>query len=180
MYYAERSAIKAMPKLSKAATSPELKQVLDQHLEMTQGQVQRLEQVFESMGQRAKGKKCEAIEGLIREANEMVQNTRKGSSTRDVAIIMASQKMEHYEISSYGSMATLAAQMGLSSVKELLGQTLAEEKEADQLLTQIAESFINENAEEEGSEGQGGTTEDNDDEEIEGDVSEDASGSGKD
>ena len=174
MYYAERAGLKAMPKLAKAATSPQLREVLEQHLQVTQNQVTRLEQVFEMIGQKVKGKKCEAIEGLIREADSMVKETKKGSSTRDVAIIMASQKMEHYEIASYGSMATLAAQMGEQEAKNLLGQILQEEKDADQQLTDIAVSNINEEAEVEGDESEVETTEggEDEDEEIEGDVDE--------
>ncbi|GEO10843.1 YciE/YciF ferroxidase family protein [Segetibacter aerophilus] len=152
IYYAEKSGVKALPKLAKAATSEQLRGAFEQHSQQTNGQVQRLEQVFEILGKKAQGKKCEAIEGLIREADSMIKDTKKGSMTRDVALIMASQKMEHYEIASYGSLATLAAQMGESQVKELLGQTLQEEKDTDMLLTQIAESNINQEAEAEGGE----------------------------
>ncbi|MCW3107015.1 MAG: hypothetical protein JWQ09_1521 [Segetibacter sp.] len=152
IYYAEKSGVKALPKLAKAATSEELRGALEQHAQQTNGQVQRLEQVFEQLGKRAQGKKCEAIEGLIREADSLIKETKKGSKTRDVALIMAAQKMEHYEIATYGSLATLAAQMGENQVKELLGQSLQEEKDTDGLLTQIAESSINPQAEQEGGE----------------------------
>jgi ferritin-like metal-binding protein YciE len=150
MYYAEKSVVKALPKLAKAATSEQVRGAFEKHLQQTHGQVQRLEQVFEILSKKAQGKKCEAIEGLVREADSLIKETRKGSLTRDVALIMAAQKMEHYEIASYGSMATLAAQLGVSQVKELLGQTLQEEKDTDLLLTQIAESSINQKAEQEG------------------------------
>jgi ferritin-like metal-binding protein YciE len=150
IYYAEKSGTKALPKLAKAATSEQLRGAFEQHAQQTNGQVQRLEQIFEQLGKKAQGKKCEAIEGLIREADSMIKDTKKGSMTRDVALIMAAQKMEHYEIASYGSMATLAAQMGQNQVKELLGQTLQEEKDTDELLTQIALSNVNQQAQQEG------------------------------
>jgi ferritin-like metal-binding protein YciE len=152
IYYAEKSGVKALPKLAKAATSEELRGAFEQHAQQTNGQVQRLEQIFEQLGKKAQGKKCEAIEGLIKEADSMIKDTKKGSKTRDVALIMAAQKMEHYEIASYGSMATLAALMGESEVKEMLGQTLQEEKDTDELLTKIALSGVNQEAENEGSE----------------------------
>ncbi len=166
IYWAEKSLTKVLPKLSKAATSPELQQAFTEHLRVTEGQVGRLEQVFELLGKKAVGVKCEAMAGLTKEAENMIQETKKGSKTRDVALIMAAQKVEHYEIASYGSIATLAAQMGLSEAKELLGQTLQEEKDTDSLLTQIAESSINQQAEQEGSESEeGGQQESGGDEE---------------
>ncbi|MBA4139438.1 MAG: ferritin-like domain-containing protein [Segetibacter sp.] len=165
MYWAEKSLTKVLPKMSKAATSPELQQAFTQHLQVTEGQVGRLEQVFELLGKKAAGVKCDAMVGLTKEAETMIQDTKKGSKTRDVALIMAAQKVEHYEIASYGSMATLAAQMGLSEAKELLGQTLQEEKDTDSLLTQIAESSINQQAEQEGSEEEEGGQESGGDEE---------------
>ncbi len=165
IYWAEKSLTKVLPKLSKAATSPELQQAFTEHLRVTEGQVGRLEQVFELLGKKAVGVKCEAMVGLTKEAETMIQETKKGSKTRDVALIMAAQKVEHYEIASYGSMATLAAQMGLAEAKELLGQTLQEEKDTDSLLTQIAESSINQQAEQEGSEEEEGQGETGGDEE---------------
>jgi ferritin-like metal-binding protein YciE len=152
IYYAEKAGVKALPKLAKAATSEQLRGAFEQHAQQTNGQVQRLEQIFEQIGKKAQGKKCEAIEGLVREADSLVKETKKGSKTRDVALIMAVQKMEHYEIASYGSMATLAAQMGQNQVKELLGQTLQEEKDTDEMLTQIALSNVNQEAQQEGGE----------------------------
>ena len=152
IYWAEKALTKALPRMSKAATSPELQQAFTEHLRVTEVQIGRLEQVFQLVGQKVQAKKCEAMAGLIREAEEMIQDTKKGSKTRDVALIMAAQKVEHYEIASYGSMATLAAQMGLSEAKELLGQTLQEEKDTDLLLTQLAEGSVNQQAEQEGSE----------------------------
>lgn len=152
IYWAEKHLTKALPKLEKAATSEELKQALQDHLTVTEEQVARLEQVFELMGKKAQAKKCEAMEGLSKEADSMVEETEEGTMTRDVAIIMAAQKVEHYEIATYGGLTQLANTMGLTEVADLLGQTLAEEKEADELLTSIAENDINYQAEEEGGE----------------------------
>ena len=152
MYWAEKHLTKALPKLVKAATSEELKQALQDHLTVTEEQVARLEQVFELMGKKPQAKKCEAMEGLSKEADSIVEGTEEGTMTRDVAIIIAAQKVEHYEIASYGGLTQLANTMGLTEVAELLGQTLAEEKEADELLTTIAENDINYQAEEEGGE----------------------------
>lgn len=150
MYWAEKHLTKALPKLDKAASSDELKQALQDHLTVTEEQVARLEQVFELLGKKPQAKKCEAMEGLSREADTMVGETEEGTMTRDVAIIIACQKVEHYEIASYGGLTQLANTMGLTEVAELLGQTLAEEKEADELLTSIAENDINYQAKEEG------------------------------
>ncbi|MGI8638181.1 MAG: ferritin-like domain-containing protein [Segetibacter sp.] len=154
IYWAEKSLSKTLPRLAKAATSPQLRQAFEEHAQETNGQIGRLEQVFTALGKKAQGVKCEAMEGLTKEADNMIKETKKGSKTRDVALIMAAQKAEHYEIATYGSLATLAAISGLSEIEELLGQTLQEEKNADSKLTQIAEGSINEQAEEEGSESQ--------------------------
>lgn len=152
IYWAEKHLTKALPKLQKAATSEELKQALQDHLTVTEEQVSRLEQVFELLGKKAQAKKCEAMEGLSKEADTVVEDTEAGTSTRDVAIIIACQKVEHYEIATYGGLTQLANTMGFTEVADLLGQTLAEEKEADELLTSIAENDINLQAEEEGGE----------------------------
>ncbi|MDB5192017.1 MAG: hypothetical protein JWQ96_1580 [Segetibacter sp.] len=169
IYWAEKSLTKALPKMRKAATSPELQQIFEQHLTVTEGQIGRLEQVFELLGKKAQGKKCDAMEGLSKETESVISDTPKGSKTRDVGLIIAAQKVEHYEIASYGGLATLAAVMGMSEAKELLGQTLAEEKEADQLLTQLAESNINQEAAEEGEEGGSGESESEDDKSMDAD-----------
>lgn len=152
MYWAEKHLTKALPKLEKAATSEELKQALQDHLTVTEEQVARLEQVFELMGKKPQAKKCEAMEGLSKEAETIVEETEAGTSTRDVGIIIACQKVEHYEIASYGGLAQLANTMGLTEVADLLGQTLQEEKETDELLSSIAENDINFQAEQEGGE----------------------------
>jgi ferritin-like metal-binding protein YciE len=164
IYWAEKSLIKVLPRLSKAATSPELQQSFQEHAAQTEGQVTRLEQVFEMLGKKAQGVKCEAMVGLTKEAESMISETKRGTETRDVALIMAAQKVEHYEIATYGSLATLAAQMGNSEAKNLLGQTLQEEKNTDMRLTQLAESNINQQAEQEGNEGEQGQEGSGDDE----------------
>lgn len=152
IYWAEKHLLKAIPKLRKAATNEELKAALEEHVEVTREQVARLEQVFELLGKKAQGKKCEAMEGLTKEAESIVEETEAGTATRDVGIIMAAQKVEHYEIATYGGLAQLAKTMGLTEVGELLGQTLQEEKETDENLTSIAENDINLQAEQEGEE----------------------------
>jgi ferritin-like metal-binding protein YciE len=152
IYWAEKHLMKALPRLEKAATSEELKQAFQEHVAVTEEQIARLEQIFELMGKKAQGKKCEAMEGLSKEAETVIEETEAGTSTRDVALIIAAQKVEHYEIATYGGLAQLANTMGLTEVGELLGQTLQEEKDADETLTSIAENDINLQAEEEGGE----------------------------
>jgi ferritin-like metal-binding protein YciE len=152
IYWAEKHLTRALPKMKKAATSEELKAAIEEHLEVTQEHISRLEQVFEILGKKAQAKKCEAMEGLTKEAESIIEETEAGTATRDVGIIVAAQKVEHYEIATYGGLAQLAKTMGLDEVHELLGQTLQEEKEADETLTSIAENDINFQAEEEGEE----------------------------
>lgn len=147
IYWAEKHLTKALPKLEKAATSEELKEAFQNHLAQTEEQVGRLEQVFELLEETARGKKCEAMEGLVKEAQTVIEDTDEGTATRDVGLIMAAQKVEHYEIASYGSLAQLAKTLGRDDISELLEETLAEEKETDELLTGIAESGINYEAE---------------------------------
>lgn len=146
VYGAEKQLVKALPKMRKAATTEELKEALDEHLAITQEQIARLEEVFELLDKKPQSKKCEAMEGITKEGESVIEETESGSMTRDAAIIMAAQKVEHYEIAAYGGLVTLAKTMGKNEVAELLAQTLEEEKEADQLLTEIAESSINEGA----------------------------------
>lgn len=146
IYWAEKHLTKALAKMAKNATSDELRQALENHLTETEGQITRLESVFESIGEKAVAKKCEAMNGLIKESEEIMEDTEDGSITRDAGIISAAQKSEHYEIASYGTLKTLAATLGYNEAAELLGQTLEEEKNADALLTQIAESSINTSA----------------------------------
>ena len=143
IYYAEKAITKALPKMKKAATSTQLASAFVDHLEMTKAQITRLEQVFELLEEKPRAKKCEAIEGLIKEAQSIMEDTDEGTSTRDVGLIMAAQKVEHYEIASYGSLRQLAATLGYTEIEALLLQTLDEEKQTDLLLTEIAENDIN-------------------------------------
>ena len=152
IYWAEKHLTKAIPKMIKAATNESLISALEDHLEVTEEHVSRLEEVFELFGKKAQAKKCEAMEGLTKEAESIIEETEEGTSTRDVGIIMAAQKVEHYEIATYGGLTQLAKTMGLMEIANLLGQTLEEEKEADEGLTSIAENNINLQAEEEGEE----------------------------
>lgn len=146
IYWAEKHLVKNMPKLAKAATSEELITAFENHLAETEDQVIRLEQIFKTMDERAVGVTCEAMEGLVKEAQGVITDTDKGSMTRDVALIASSQKIEHYEIASYGTLRTLAGVLGLNEVADLLSQTLEEEKKTDVLLTQIAEGYVNQSA----------------------------------
>ena len=143
IYWAEKQLVKTLPKMQKAATSPQLKEAIGTHLEQTKEQVTRLEQVFEMLGKKAQAKKCEAMEGLTKEGDSIIEETDKGTATRDVGLIIAAQKVEHYEIATYGGLTQLAKTLGHDEISELLGQTLEEEKETDELLTQIAENDIN-------------------------------------
>lgn len=146
IYWAEKHLVSALRKISQGATSQELKDAIDNHLEETKTHVTRLEEIFDSFGMKAMAKKCYAMEGLIEEGNKILEDTEKDTMVRDAAIIIASQKIEHYEIASYGSLAELANKMGHSDAFDLLEMTLEEEKEADQNLTMIATEFINEEA----------------------------------
>jgi ferritin-like metal-binding protein YciE len=150
IYWAEKHLTKALPKMQKAATTDELKNAIGAHLTQTEEHVARLERVFELMGKKAQAKKCDAMEGLLKEGDSIVEETEDGSMTRDVGIIMAAQKVEHYEIATYGGLVTLAKTMGLTEAADILHQTLQEEKEADQGLSDIAENNINWEAEQEG------------------------------
>ncbi len=148
IYWAEKALTKAIPKMIKNATSQELKDALQNHLEETQGQVTRAEQVFEILGKKAVAKKCEAMAGLTKEAEEIMTDTEKGAM-RDAGIISAAQKVEHYEIASYGTLRQFAETLGLADAAKLLQETLDEEKNADVTLTDIAVSVINIEAAEE-------------------------------
>lgn len=137
--------------MQKAATTDELKESFEDHLHQTNKQVRRLEKVFSLLNKKPEGKKCEAIEGLIKEANSIIDETEDGSMPRDAALTMAAQKIEHYEIATYGGLVQFAMTMNLQEVADLLDRTLQEETEMDLLLTDIAESYINVEAEEEGN-----------------------------
>ena len=152
IYWAEKHFTKALPKMKKAATTEEKKKKIEDHLDQTQGHVSRLEQVFEMLGKKAQAKKCEAMEGLVKEGETVIGETENGSMTRDVGIIISAQKVEHYEIAAYGGLTQLANTMGLEDVAGILHETLEEEKQADMLLTEIAENDINWEAEQEDEE----------------------------
>jgi len=145
IYDAEHQLIKALPKMIERSSSPELQQALKQHVTVTQNQIKRLEQVFQTLGEKAKRKPCKGMAGIVAEGSEMLEEDLE-ESTKDAAIISAAQKVEHYEIASYGTVRTLAQTLGNNEVAELLEETLDEEKEADERLTQIAESSVNSEA----------------------------------
>lgn len=150
IYWAEKHLLKELPRMQKAATTQELKDTIDEHTAQTEEHVARLEHVFELMGKKVQAKKCDGMEGLIKEGQLVVEETEDGSMTRDVGIIISAQKVEHYEIAAYGGLVSLATTMGQTEVAEILGTTLEEEKEADSLLSEIAENDINWEAEQEG------------------------------
>lgn len=145
LYYVEKKLVKTLPTMARKASSEDLKQAIEEHLSETETHVQRLEQVFDLMDQKASGKVCEAIEGLIREAEE-VMGEIADEQTLDAAIISSAQTVEHYEIARYGTLACWAAEIGNSEVAELLEQTLEEEKAADEKLSEIAEDAVNQRA----------------------------------
>ena len=146
MYSAEKQLLRALPKMAKAASSQELKTALQEHTGVTKRQVERLEQVFESLGKKAKAKTCAAMQGLIEEANEIMSEEGE-DAVLDAGIIAAAQKVEHYEIASYGTVRTWARLSGQTEAAELLQETLDEESQTDQRLTELAESFVNPQAE---------------------------------
>lgn len=145
IYWAEKALTKALPKMTKNATSEELKTALTAHLEETNNQISRLEKVFEIIGEKAVAKKCDAMEGLIKESEGIMEETEIGV-VRDAGIIAAGQKVEHYEIATYGTLYAFATTLGESKAAKLLQETLEEEKKADLLLTKIALKAININA----------------------------------
>jgi ferritin-like metal-binding protein YciE len=152
LYDAENQLIKALPKMAKEASSDELRQAIEEHLEQTRGQAERLEQIFEQLGEKAKGKKCKGMQGVIEEGNETLEEDME-EDTKDAALIAAAQRVEHYEIAGYGTARTYANLLGENEAAELLEETLNEEKETDQKLTQLAEE-INVEAAEGGEEGE--------------------------
>jgi ferritin-like metal-binding protein YciE len=138
LYDAEKQLVKALPKMAKAANNDDLKSGFEAHLNQTRKHVQRLEEVFEAFGQKAKAKKCKAMKGLLEEGEELIEEAEG-----DAALICAAQKVEHYEIASYGSLNSWAKLLGEESAAGLLSETLAEEKAADEKLTEVAESRVN-------------------------------------
>jgi len=142
IYDAEKQLVKALPKMAQAASSPELKQAFEQHLQQTKGQVSRLEEVFKHLNHSPRGKTCKAMEGLVEEGEEII-DAKAEPEVKDAGLIAAAQKVEHYEIAGYGTLCTWAEQLSLGEVKRLLGETLQEEKQTDQILTRLAEQRVN-------------------------------------
>jgi len=145
MYYAERQILKALPKMAKAAENQELRQALTHHREETQAQVDRLQQVFDHLGKRARGQTCEALNGIVEEGDEVIEEFDKGV-VRDTGILANAQAVEHYEMARYGTMIAWAKACGMQDVAKLLQETLDEEKKADTLLNQIANKSLNQQA----------------------------------
>ena len=145
IYYAEKQILKALPKMAKSAQSEELKAAFLTHQEQTEGQIERLEQVFEMMGKAARGKHCPAIVGIVDEGKEIMEDFA-GTDALDAGLLSAAQAVEHYEIARYGTLKTWAAQLGLADAVPLLEATLKEEKETDQLLTRLASADVNKKA----------------------------------
>lgn len=146
IYFAEKKILSALPKMAKAAQSDELRAAFEKHLEETEGQIERLEHVFEEIEARPQGKTCDAILGIIEEGKE-IMSEYKGSPALDAGLLAAAQSVEHYEISRYGTLIAWANQLGFSSSAKLLKQTLAEEKKTDEALVALAENLVNIEAE---------------------------------
>jgi ferritin-like metal-binding protein YciE len=146
LYNAENQLLKALPKMAKRASTEELKEAFESHLEETHGQVARLEEIFERLGKKPTGKTCKAMQGLIEEGSEMMKEEGP-DSVIDAGIIAAAQRVEHYEIAGYGVARTFASILGEDEAEDLLQETLDEEGAADEKLTEIAESIVNEEAE---------------------------------
>jgi ferritin-like metal-binding protein YciE len=142
LYSAEKQLIQALPKMAKKAQNAQLKQAFQQHLEITQAQLERLDRIFEGLEKSPRGKKCKAMEGLVEEAKEMMQEDME-PEVMDAALIASAQRVEHYEIAGYGTVRTYANLLGETDAAKLLQQTLDEEGQADKILTQLAESSIN-------------------------------------
>ncbi|HSY65324.1 MAG TPA: ferritin-like domain-containing protein [Terriglobales bacterium] len=154
LYNAENQLVKALPKMAKAASSDELRQGFEDHLEQTKGHVQRLEQIFQALGESPKGKKCKGMEGLVEEGSEVMHEDFEGA-LMDAAIIGAAQRVEHYEIAAYGTVCAFAEELGETEQNSLLNETLQEEKETDEKLTHLAQQInaqANEGEEQEQSE----------------------------
>ena len=145
MYDAEKRLTKALPKMAKAATASELQTALTDHLDETERQIERLEEVFQLLGEKPRGKTCDGIMGIVEEGNKAIQELDEGA-VLDAALIAGAQKVEHYEIASYGTLAYFAELLGHDEAKELLGETLEEEKAADEKLNEIAKSDVNRRA----------------------------------
>ena len=142
VYYAEKQILKALPKMAKAAESEDLKSAFEAHRDETEMQIERLEEIFKMLGRQARGVQCEAINGIIEEGKEVMEDFAE-SVVLDAGILAAAQAVEHYEITRYGSLRTWASELGMEEAAKLLEQTLEEEKKTDKLLTELAEARIN-------------------------------------
>jgi ferritin-like metal-binding protein YciE len=142
VYYAERKILKSLPKMQRAAQSEELKAAFEKHHAETEGQIERLQQVFELMGKKAQAKTCDAIEGIISEAEGIIEDF-KGTAALDAGLISSAQAVEHYEIARYGTLRRWASELGMEEAAALLGASLAEEAATDEALTELAESSVN-------------------------------------
>ena len=148
LLHAEGQLVKALPKMAKAAHDPKLKQAFQKHLDETKGQAERLKQAFEVLGVRAKAKPCKAMQGLVEEGSEVIEEGKdREEPIADLALIAAAQKVEHYEIAGYGTLRAIAEQLGNKKVAKLLAQTLAEEEKTDKILTDISPSLIEQSME---------------------------------
>lgn len=143
IYWAEKHLVKALPKMKKAATSPELAAAFEKHTQETEQHISTLEEVFSLLGEKAAAKKCDAMAGLLEEANGIIADTDKGTMIRDAGLILAAQKVEHYEIATYGTLKVFAENIGHDDVAQLLSQTLENEKATDVALTEIAVNAVN-------------------------------------
>lgn len=149
IYWAEQHLAKALPKLQKASTSKELAMAFEKHTKETQDQIKKVEKVFELLGEKASAKKCDAMEGLLKEADSIIEDTDKDTFIRDAGLILAAQKVEHYEIATYGTLRIFARHMKNKEVEKLLEEILQNEKDTDVSLTKIAENSVNQKAVEE-------------------------------
>jgi ferritin-like metal-binding protein YciE len=145
IYFAEKQILRALPKMAKAASSPQLREAFENHRQETEGHVERLEQIFEKLGKAARGKTCDAILGIIDESKEIMEEY-KGKSALDAGLAASGQAVEHYEMARYGTLKTWATQLGMADAAKLLDQTLQEEKAADELLTRLATADVNKKA----------------------------------
>jgi len=145
IYYAEKKILSALPKMAKAAQNEDLRAAFEKHKTETEGQIDRLEQVFQLIEEKPQGKKCAAIEGILEEGQEIIKEY-KGSPALDAGLVSAAQAVEHYEIASYGTLRTWAEELGLNQAMKLLQQTLDQEEATDRALTEIAESVVNQEA----------------------------------
>jgi ferritin-like metal-binding protein YciE len=145
IYYAEKHILKALPKMAKAVSSDELRAAFEKHYDETEGQVERLEQIFEMLGKAARGKKCDAIEGIIDEGKE-IMDEYADTQALDAGLLAAAQSVEHYEISRYGTLKAWAAKLNMPQAVRLLDATLSEEKKTDEILSKLAEREVNQEA----------------------------------